>query len=376
MSEIDDLVAVSHYAGRDVLLAQGGGGNTSVKSADGGTMWIKASGRRLAQMAPGRGYLATSVPALRALLADPHLANLPRQAAHEAAIARTQAATRDAGPLRPSLETTFHAVLGRVVLHTHPVYVNAFACLRGGQSALSGALAAPFTWVPYATPGYALGRAVASTATSPCATLVLENHGLICAGETPAAVMADTERFVAAGQRYFGALPDGFLDQHAPPTALADWAETLQTALAHRYRLAPGSISAAPATRRGVNEAATDPERWLLGGPLVPDDVVYGGHRVYAFDPARSAATWLDDELTAWPQTGRLIIALPGLGVVLAGPSAAFLDAMEENLLAHVLVRRLIARRGQPQPLPDDEVQYLLGMEAEAYRQRVAAQGN
>jgi rhamnose utilization protein RhaD (predicted bifunctional aldolase and dehydrogenase) len=376
VGEIDDLVAISRYAGRDVLLVQGGGGNTSVKSADGGTMWIKASGLRLAQVAHGRGYLATSVPALRALLNDPALASLPRQAAHEAAITRTQAATLDAGGLRPSLETTFHAVLGRLVLHTHPVYVNAFTCLRGGQAALSEALADPFVWVPYATPGYALGRAVAAARPGPCARLVLENHGLISSGETPAAVIADTERCLSAGQSFFGAVPDDACEPQAPSPALAAWAAAFQGALLRRYGLAPGTVAVAAATRQALSTAAHDPERWLLGGPLVPDDVVYGGHRVYAVDPARSAEGWLDDEPNAWPQTGRLIVALRGLGVILAGPSTAFLDAMEENLLAHVLVRRLIARRGEPQPLPDDEVQYLLNMESEAYRQRVAAQGD
>jgi hypothetical protein len=48
---------------------------------------------------------------------------------------------------------------------------------------------------------------------------------------------------------------------------------------------------------------------------------------------------------------------------------------MEENLLAHVLVRRLIARRGEARPLAEGEVGYLLGMEAEKYRQAVAAGG-
>ena len=374
MSDLDDLVAISRHAGRDVLLAQGGGGNTSVKSADGRRMWIKASGLRLAQVAPGHGYLETDVPALLALLADPALAALPRQAAHEAAVVATQSACPPGEALRPSLETTFHAVLGRLVLHTHPVYANAFTCLAGGQAALAEAWAAPFTWVPYATPGYALGRAVAQAVAAGSAThLVLENHGFIAAGLSVEGVIAATEQLVAAGQHFFGPLPADAVLTTAPPPGLNTWAEGLLVALAHRYALASGSLAVRATRHVTLLTAAHDPERWLLGGPLVPDDVVYGGHRLYAADPARSPEAWLDAAPEAWTQTGRLILAVRGLGVLFAGPSASFLDALEENLLAHVLVRRLIARRGRAQPLPPEEVQYLLSMESEKYRQRIAA---
>ena len=69
---------------------------------------------------------------------------------------------------------------------------------------------------------------------------------------------------------------------------------------------------------------------------------------------------------------GRLVVAVAGQGVVLAGPSEAFVAAMEETLLAHVLVRRLIARRGEAVTLPRAECAALAGMEAEKHRQAMA----
>jgi hypothetical protein len=44
---------------------------------------------------------------------------------------------------------------------------------------------------------------------------------------------------------------------------------------------------------------------------------------------------------------------------------------MEENLLAHVLVRQLIARRGAALALPPEEIDYLAEMESEKYRQTI-----
>jgi hypothetical protein len=68
-----------------------------------------------------------------------------------------------------------------------------------------------------------------------------------------------------------------------------------------------------------------------------------------------------------------MIVALTRLGVIFAGSSHQMLDAMEENLLAHVLIRQLIARRGRARALPPDEIGYLQSMESEKYREAVAA---
>ena len=89
---------------------QGPGGNVSVK--DRGALHVKASGTRLADLgAPGT--LATVPLALadRALGGD--------ATAAEALFARTP---------RPSLETWFHALPGRYVVHTHPLAVLLVAC--------------------------------------------------------------------------------------------------------------------------------------------------------------------------------------------------------------------------------------------------------
>jgi hypothetical protein len=68
-----------------------------------------------------------------------------------------------------------------------------------------------------------------------------------------------------------------------------------------------------------------------------------------------------------------MIVAVSGLGVILVGPHDKVLDAMDENLLAHVLTRQLIARRGLARVLPPGEINYLRSMESEKYRLAVTA---
>src|SRR4051812_25964094 len=63
--EVRDLLSISAYGGSSVLLAQGAGGNASVKSACGSEMWIKASGHRMSRLSEEHGYLRIGLPLLR-----------------------------------------------------------------------------------------------------------------------------------------------------------------------------------------------------------------------------------------------------------------------------------------------------------------------
>jgi rhamnose utilization protein RhaD (predicted bifunctional aldolase and dehydrogenase) len=382
VSERAVLAAVSQAAGGDVLLVQGGGGNASVKAARNGRMWIKASGYRLAQVQPGFGCLAVDLPELLAIVRDAELRRLPADEAHDESVRRIQTTVLDGAQARPSLETAFHAVLGPVVLHTHPVYVNAFTCLAGGQSLLAEALGSAPVWVPYTTPGFALGVAVDVAVQRyshrhrggrPYA-IFLENHGLIASGQTASAVLALTADMTTVGERVFGALPDRACDQAAPPSRLARWAAGLEAALARRESPggsppAGGRLSVRPARYAGLTFA--EPAE-LAGGPLVPDDVVYCGERVWLAQPGEGPGAWLERCPGVYAKRG-FVVVVPGLGPVLAGPGPGLLDALEENLLANVLVRYLAARRGPVRALPPAAVAGLARMESEAYRQSVAS---
>ena len=55
---IKDLIDISQYAGSRADYTQGGGGNTSVKNFDNGTMLIKASGYRLVDINENTAFVA------------------------------------------------------------------------------------------------------------------------------------------------------------------------------------------------------------------------------------------------------------------------------------------------------------------------------
>lgn len=371
MREIEELLHLCRYAGSGPEIAQGAGGNVSVKSTD-GSMWIKASGYRLSAIREGVGYLSMRTPSAGDL--SKSVEGLESGAANIAMSSYLQSLVYDSSDLRPSLETWFHAVLGRVVLHTHPLYANAFACMEGGREALQSILPEPTAYVAYEPPGHRLGDAVHRSVShfeqqhgvSP-ARLILENHGLISVADDASNAIDSSNEILAAGRRFFGPLS---LSSFAPANScphLEEWSQDLARELA----------------KRGVSCVAR-PTRfeWLCGAaatgqpdysPIVPDDVVCNGPAILIADSSQSAAAFAAGPGASIRKTAAIMVG--NMGFVFVAGSAAMIDAMEEQILANVLVRELIARRGVCRPLRQADIAELLAMDSEKYRQKVLTNG-
>lgn len=370
--DLKDLAAISRYAGRDLLLVQGPGGNTSVKTGEGSRLLIKASGFRVAGVTESEGFIDLDLAALRRIFEEPALADLPPVAAHDRTVEQVRALVTDPGSPRPSMETGFHVLLERVVLHTHPVYLNAFACSEGGREAFREAGGGEVAWVPYATPGYPLAALVAAQCARHRADhgrlprrIVLQNHGLITTAPTAGEAIDDTRALVSRGERVFGSIAGSALEGAAPSSRVARWAEALAAALAERG----SGATVRPARYRALLAAAREPGA-VSAGPLVPDDAVYGVHNLQQLDPGRPPQDWLDEQGGRAP--AKAVLVLEGEGILLIGPNPRTLDYMEENLLANVLIHRLIRQRGKARHLSAAAVDELLALESEQYRQALA----
>jgi len=180
--------AFSARLGNDPLRVQGPGGNTSIKSGD--IMWIKASGTELADARTKDIFVAVGRNAAKAEAAG-------------AGDGSCKATVLDPSvTLRPSIETTFHAALDwAVVAHTHSIATLVHSISPEGRivaaKKLSGLNA---IFVPYAKPGLPLTREILARATSETRVIVLQNHGLICCGDTveeTAMLMDDVEARLA-----------------------------------------------------------------------------------------------------------------------------------------------------------------------------------
>ena len=310
-----EFLAFSARCGRDPLRVQGPGGNTSVKKD--GRMWIKASGTELAQAESEQIFV-----------------EVDRAAAVLEAKGRGDGSCKDTvidkqAGLRPSIETTFHAIIDwPVVAHTHSVSTIVHAIAPEGRKAAAEKLnGLPVAFVPYRKPGLPLTGMIWSQIAQNTQVIILENHGLIVAGASVRAVaelMDDVESRL-----------------HMPI----------------RYKSRHVSVDAAPVGYDWCHSASViaqnaDLARLARAGSYYPDHVVF-----------------LGPGLATVPVEASPALLVPGQGICLRSDARPAQLAMV-ICLADVLCR--LPGEWRPKPIGAEAEAELLNWDAEKYRQAIA----
>jgi rhamnose utilization protein RhaD (predicted bifunctional aldolase and dehydrogenase) len=328
---------MSARVGRNILLVQGAGGNSSVK--DGDVLWVKASGTWLADAEDKDIFVPVSRSAARAALArgDERISLAPH--------ANTT--------LRASIETLLHALMPHpVVLHVHSVNTIAWAARTDARDEFAKRLAG-LAWrrLDYHHPGLPLARAV-SEAIAPDAVdvLILGNHGLVVGAatcEAAEALVADIERRLA-------------LEPRVAPTADA---EALRTICAGTdYRLPEDPRCHGLATDRYSHAIATS-------GSLYPDHVVFLGSGLSTLEDGKSLRV-LDLQTKADGLTPAVALLVPGVGSVIRRDASTGAEAM---LTCLALVTCRLPPTAQINYLTAENERALLNWDAERYRQQLTA---
>ena len=215
-SRLRALVAMSRELGdpaNDYVIL--GEGNTSA-AIDEHSFFVKASGAQL----PGideSGFVRVARQPVRWMMHSDTLTDEEiREGLANACLGETT--------LRPSVETFLHAVLLELegvefVAHTHPTPVNTLLCsklcARQPHLAVQGRLfpdevvccGPESPYIPYTDPGLPLARAVEAAAEQflreyevPPRVIMMQNHGMIATGGTPAEVLNTTAMAVKAAR--------------------------------------------------------------------------------------------------------------------------------------------------------------------------------
>ncbi|WP_424975664.1 class II aldolase/adducin family protein [Dinoroseobacter sp. S124A] len=309
-----EFQALSARLGSDPLQVQGPGGNTSIKGE--GVMWIKASGTELANALDAPIFVAVDREKAKA-------------EAFGAGDGTCKATVLDPeNTLRPSIETTFHALVDwAVVAHTHSVATLVHAISPEGRRIAAEKLAGlPVIFVPYHKPGVPLTGAIAERLTPETQVIILENHGLVCAGATVEEV--------------------------------SDLIAEVETRLAMPVLTPPAPAPAAAAPEGYQWEAAatvlaTDPRlrALALGGSYYPDHVVFLG--------------------PALPTALGQPVCLQGTDGALLQDAATTSQAAMLRCIADVLTR--LPEGWEPEAIGPAAEAELLNWDAEKYRQALAA---
>ncbi|MBI0477177.1 class II aldolase [Sphingomonas sp. MA1305] len=310
--------------GENFLLAQGAGGNTSIKYDD--RLLVKASGYRLKDAAR------------RDIFVEVARADGLRMAMGGAT------PTGGSDGRRASIETSLHAILPqRVVVHLHMIPLIAIAIRMDAEAVLADRLAG-LRWgmVGYHKPGVDLAQAVQALldARGPLSVLVLANHGLVVAADT----ILEAETLVTAVMER--------VEESIPPPPAPD----------SRLATCASALGGVPVNDPAAHRLAFDDRLAHLAasGSFYPDHVVFLGHAARlgtaATPPGRPP--------------GKLSI-IPGLGCLL--PPGLPSDAHDmAACIAETLARVPV---GAPlNVLTADEERELVDWDAEKYRQQLSQQ--
>jgi len=273
--DLGPLLDLAGRVGRNPLLTQASTGNISLKLD--GALWIKASGKWLADASGGKILIPLDLASVRASIRQ----NI------------------DPAELYPdaSIETAMHVTMPqRVVLHVHSVNTIAWAVREDAAAQLGTRLhGLRWQWISYVASGLPLAREIerALSAHPDTDVLVLGNHGLVLGGENCKAaedLLNEIERRLTIAPR------------EAHP---ADYALLAELAGDSPWAL-PGDDA--------IHALATDPvsRKVLEGGFLYPCQAMFSDARTRELFHAAPAPVPTAAEFTSRP-----FLMIEGRGVIL-----------------------------------------------------------
>lgn len=179
--DMKNLIEFSRKYGSDPELVLAGGGNTSMK--ENGVLYVKGSGCALASMKE-ENFVALDIGRLMEITKKQYPdSDKEREAAFLADVMAARLSGEE--EKRPSVEALLHALFPqRYVLHLHPALVNGLTCAVNGEREAKR-LFPEAVWVPACRPGYTLGLLLADKMDGAASTVLLQNHGVFFAAETP-----------------------------------------------------------------------------------------------------------------------------------------------------------------------------------------------
>lgn len=331
--EVNGLRRLSARLGRDPRLVQASNGNTSVKRD--GTLWIKASGRWLAN-----AMREDSIVALE--LAEVHA----RIRSGEEITSLSDGTSK----LRPSIETPMHAVLPhRVVIHVHSINTIAWAIRRHAEKQLQERLAGlHWSWVPYVASGIPLARRIEEriALTPETDIFILGNHGLVVCGQ-------DCDEAEALLKEV-----DRRLDIPPRPCPVANIALLKEIACAARLQVPDDCALHA----LGLDAASMS---ILKGGVLFPCQAMFLGEKTPMLPPGAVVQKFGNGSNSRRPS----FVIVEGEGVLLDGGASSSEHA---TLAALAEVTQRTDSCDQVRYLEQEEIFDLMSTSAEAYRSNIA----
>lgn len=342
------LEYISQAVGQYPSLVQGGGGNTSVKIDD-NLMLIKASGYELRDVTAEEGFTIVQTHNIADYFNNIILADIHATSEKESVdFIKTQVQNLPGKtPLRPSMETGFHAILDKYVIHTHSVYSNFINCSTDGEALLKKVFSKTNIkplWITFKSPGFFLTLEIREQMrkhqeehNEKPQVIFLKNHGLIITDNDVDTCLALDNKVNQIIQQHFNVQPKDY-----PTINLTQQAEDIY-------------LSQSDYLRKFFKENKVD--ETFFDRILFPDQTVYFKGN-FSFVPAEKPTNKININHST--------------GEILYNTHHKEARTIEETLIAYLYILEQINRHQlTPEFINNEEVEYINNMESEKYRQNL-----
>jgi len=374
MKEIQDLITISQFYGRDSRFVIAGGGNTSYKDEE--KLWVKASGSSLATITED-GFAVLDRSKLNVLSERIYSHN---SAEREEQVKNDLAAATISKGKRPSVETSMHnAIDFPFVVHLHPTTVNGLMCAQNAESELKKLFGGNALYIEYTDPGYVLFKKVedsikafrAQDGAEP-AVIWLQNHGIFVGASS-----IDEIKYLY--NKILDTL-DKAIKYPVPTESRATCSCTEQIVPGIRMMLSTDGLKTMKVRKNELIKYFYDsPEQQAkIAKPFTPDAIVYCKSN-YVFLNDEEPETVLAEAAKVIPAfTGKFgyqpkIFLIKGIGLVATGDNAAQCDILLDVFEDAMKIAYLSESFGGPHPMTQTQIDFIDNWEVENYRRSVAA---
>lgn len=323
------ISALCARIGLEPLIVQGAGGNASWK--DGATLWVKASGTRMAEAEARNIFVPVDLQHLQRRITLGDFSVEPH--------------TMNNGAFRPSIETVLHALMPqKYVLHVHAVDPLTLLIRRDAHKLLMNVVPDSLSWilVGYKKPGADLAEAINESTDDLNAVDVvfMANHGIVVAANT----IVELENKLVAVLR----------KTHQQPTIEVENAfpsHDVPAKLSSDYSFSPAWAVNRLAFKNDLLDLCKS--HWVM----YPDHAVFLGARPTCLNR---------DELSEYKPQDENVIFLEGVGVLVHKKTNT---SVIEQLQCYADVLSRVNMSAPLVALSDDQISELLNWDAEKYRQ-------
>jgi len=376
MKEIQQLIEISQFYGRDSRFVIAGGGNTSYKNAE--KIWVKASGSSLAAITE-EGFAVLDRAKLNLMSDKVYSANA---AEREEQVKNDLADATITKGKRPSVETSMHNVIDfAFVVHMHPTLVNGLMCANNAQADLQKLFGAKALYIEYTDPGYVLFKKVedaikafrAEDGAEP-AVIWLQNHGIFVAANSIEEVKVLYTKVLDTLEKA--------VKFPVPSEERATCSCTEQILPGIRMILSKEGLKTLKVRKNTLVKHFYDTEeaQAKIAKPFTPDAIVYcKSNYIFLNDEEpeavlAEAAKQIPAFTTKFGYQPKVIL-IKGIGLVAVGDNAAQCDIILDVFEDAMKIAYYSESFGGAHPMTQAQIDFIDNWEVENYRRSVSAGG-